>query len=344
MIWFDEGKRAVGGIDDRPMRRREFLTHFAGLAAAVPLAARAQPAKIPLIGFLNPGAPRPFSSFLAAFHQGLNAAGYVEGQNVAVEYRWAEGDFDRLREQAGELVRLQVAVIVATGGSASANAARNVTDTIPILFVGGADPIKAGLVTSFNRPGGNATGVSVYTSELMQKRMELLSELVPKAEVIALLVNPNGVVANIETEDLEKAVVAAGRRLLVLEATDESRAEAGIVSAAQQSSALLVSADPFFTSTRDQIVALAARHKLPAGYAWREFVATGGLMSYGPSITDAYRQIGDYAGRILKGAKPDDLPVRLPTKFDLVINLKTAKALGLTLPRVIYARANELIE
>jgi putative ABC transport system substrate-binding protein len=327
------------------MKRREFLSLLSGLAAGSPLVVSAQNANIPLIGFLNLGSPRPFATFLAAFHKGLNASGYFEGRNVTIEYRWAEGDFDRLREQAGDLVRRRVALIVAAGGTASANAARSATEIIPILFVGGANPIQAGLVSSLSRPGGNATGLSVYTSELMQKRMELLRELVPAAAVIALLVNPNGVVAKFETEYLGKAVAAAGPQLLVLEATTQSGVEPAFVSAVQQrSGALLVSADPLFTSIRDQIVELAAQYRLPTAYPWREFVSAGGLMSYGASITDAYRQIGDYAGRILKGAKPDDLPVQQPTTFELVLNLKTAKALGIDVPYSLLVTASEVVE
>jgi putative ABC transport system substrate-binding protein len=327
------------------IRRREFVSLLTGAAAGWPLLAHAQSTNRPVIGFLNPGSPRVFAPFLAAFHKGLNAAGYVEGRNVSLEVRWAEGDFNRLREQATDLVSRRVSLIVATGGTASANAAKRATDTIPVLFVGGADPVEAGLVSSLNRPGGNATGVSVYTSALVRKRLELLQELVPKATVVALLVNPNGVVAKIETKDLREAADLIGLKLLALEAANEGDFEAAFASAAaQQAGALLVSADPFFTSRHVRLIELAARHRLPAGYPLREYVVAGGLMSYGPSIVDAYRQIGDYAGRILKGAKPSDLPVQLPTTFDMALNLQTAKALAIEVPYPLLVTANEVIE
>jgi putative tryptophan/tyrosine transport system substrate-binding protein len=327
------------------MRRREFITVVGGAAAAWPLSARAQQPAMPVVGFLNIASPRAFAGFVAAFHRGLNAGGYVEGRNVAIEYRWAEGDFDRLREQAADLVRRHVAVLVATGGTTTALLAKNATATIPVLFISGANPVDEGLATSFSRPEGNATGVSVYTSELVGKRLQLLRELLPRGAMVALLGNPTGVVHKRETKDLEQAADAAGLQLLILEVTAESGFEAAFASVLQQrAGGLFVSADAFFTSKRDQIIEFAARHRLPAAYPWREYALAGGLMSYGASIPDAYRLIGDYAARILKGANPGDLPVQQPTTFDLVLNVKTAKALGLQIPATLLARADEVIE
>jgi putative tryptophan/tyrosine transport system substrate-binding protein len=327
------------------MRRREFITLLGSAAVLWPLAARAQQPAMPVVGFLNIASPRAFAGFVAAFHRGLNAGGYVEGRNVAIEYRWAEGDFDRLREQAADLVRRHVAVLVATGGTTTALLAKNATATIPVLFISGANPVDEGLVTSFSRPEGNATGVSVYTSELVGKRLQLLRELLPRGAMVALLGNPTGVVHKRETKDLEQAADAAGLQLLILEVTAESGFEAAFASVLQQrAGGLFVSADAFFTSKRDQIIEFAARHRLPAAYPWREYALAGGLMSYGASIPDAYRLIGDYAARILKGANPGDLPVQQPTTFDLVLNVKTAKALGLQIPATLLAIADEVIE
>jgi putative tryptophan/tyrosine transport system substrate-binding protein len=337
----------LAGSGDRSMRRREFLTHLTGALLAWPTIAAAQAPNIPVIGFLNPGTQRPFSSFLAAFHKGLNAAGFVEGRNVLIEYRWAEGEFSRSRlsEQAAGLVRRRVTLIVATGGTASAVAAKQATDTIPILFIGGADPVSVGLVSSLARPTGNATGVSVYTSALIEKRLELLGELVPAAKTIVALANPEGVVYKVEEADLKSAAEALGIQLLASEASSESGIEKAFVYAeAQRAGAMLVSADPFFTSKRTKIVELAAIHRLPVAYPWREYVVAGGLMSYGPSITEAYRQIGEYAGRILRGAKPQDLPVQMPTRFEAVINKKTAQGLGLEIPVPLLIMADEVIE
>ena len=327
------------------MRRREFMKLLGGAVAAWPLTARGQQPAMPVVGFLNIASFRPFAGFVAAFHRGLNAGGYVEGRNVTIEYRWAEGDFDRLGEQAADLVRRHVAVIVATGGTTTALVAKNATETIPVLFISGANPVDEGLVTSFSRPEGNATGVSVYTKELVGKRLQLLRELLPRDAMVALLGNPTGVVYKLETKDLEQAANAAGLQLLVLEVTAESGFEAAFASTLQErASGLFVSADAFFTSKRDQIIEFAARHRLPAAYPWREYALAGGLMSYGASIPDAYRLIGDYAARILKGAKPADLPVEQPTKFELVINLKAARALGLDVPPTLVALADEVIE
>ena len=323
------------------MRRRAFIAALGG-AAAWPWVARAQQPAMPVIGFLNSASPGPFALLLSAFHEGLKDGGYVEGKNVTVEYRWANGQYDRLPALAADLVRRRVTVIAATGGTATAQAAKAATTTIPVLFIAGADPVGDGLVSSFNRPGGNVTGVSVYTSELAPKRLELLRELVPKATKIALLVNPENAV---DSQDAQNMMQRAGLPLLILSATVETEFEREFVSASQHGAqALLVSADPFFNSRRTQLVALAARYAMPAAYPWSEYAKAGGLMSYGTSIPGAYRQIGQYVTRILKGEKPADLPVQQPTKFELVINLKTAKTLGLTVPPQLLARADEVIE
>jgi putative ABC transport system substrate-binding protein len=331
------------------MRSRKPLAIFsfallAGVFASFPVC-RAQSPGPPVVGFLNIASPHAFASFVAAFHEGLKAGGYIEGRNLTIEYRWAEGNYQRLREQAKDLVGRQVALIVATGGLAAARAAKDLTDTIPILNIFGADPVGEGLVTSFNRPGGNVTGVSAYASELIPKRLELLRELAPKTEKFAVLLNPKVPSARFERLDVERVITETGLPLLVLEASSQDELRKAFESTAKDGvGALVVSPDGYFTSQRALIVELAASHKLPVVYGWREYAVAGGLLSYGPSITDAYRQIGDYASRILKGAKPGDLPVQLPTKYEMVVNLGTARTLGLTLPRVIYARANELIE
>ena len=326
------------------MRRREFITLIGG-AAAWPLPARAQQPVTPVIGFLGSRSPEDSAALVAAFRAGLGETGFVEGRNLTIEFRWAEGHYDRLTMLAADLVRRRVSLIAATGGSGSAHAAKVATATIPVLFIAGPDPVADGLVSSFNRPGGNLTGVAVVTSELMPKRVELLLELTPSAEKIALLQYQYGVGAEAGQRDVEAATRTLGRRLILLKIRSWSDLEAAFVSAVrQQAGALLVTSNSFFTDRRVEIVALAARHALPAGYAWREFVEAGGLTSYGPNIAWAYRQIGQYASRILKGAKPADLPVMLPAKFELVINLKTAKALGLAIPRVIFAIADQVIE
>jgi putative tryptophan/tyrosine transport system substrate-binding protein len=323
------------------MRRREFIAALGG-TAAWPLGARAQQPAMPVIGFLNSASPGPFALLLSAFHEGLKDGGYVEGKNVTVEYRWANEQYDRLPALAADLVRGRVTVIAATGGTMTARAAKAATTTIPVLFIAGADPVGDGLVRSFNRPGGNVTGVSVYTSELAPKRLELLRELVPKATKIALLVNPENAA---DSQDAQNVMQRAGLPLLTLSARVETELEREFVSASQQGAqALLVSADPFFNSRRTQLVALAARYAMPAAYPWNEYAKAGGLMSYGTSIPGAYRQIGQYVTRILKGEKPADLPVQQPTKFELVINLKTAKALGLEIPPQLLVRADEVIE
>ena len=304
------------------------------------MVARAQQPAIPVIGFLNSASPGPFAILLSAFHEGLKDGGYVEGKNVTVEYRWADGQYDRLPALAADLVRRRVTVIAATGGIVTARAAKAATTTIPVLFIGGADPVDDGLVSSFNRPGGNVTGVSLLASELVPKRLELLRELVPKATKIA--VNPENAV---DRQDAQNIMQRAGLPLLILSARVETEFEREFITATQQGAqALLVSADTFFNSRRTQLVALAARYAVPAAYPWSEYAKAGGLMSYGTSIPGAYRQIGQYVTRILKGEKPADLPVQQPTKFELVINLKIAKALGLNVPPTLLARADEVIE
>ena len=325
------------------MRRRELLLLAGAMAAAGPL--RAQQKAMPVIGFLGNTSLDPNSPFMAAFRQGLSETGYVEGQNVAIQYRWAEDRYDRLPALAADLVAHKVDVIVTSGGVTSALAAKNATSTIPIVFEIGVDPVERGLVASFARPGGNLTGVTILTAELNPKRFELLSELVPQAGVIALLVNPNNASAERVIRDVQEAARAKGVQLDILKAGAEDEFETAFASLVQlQAGALLIGNDPFFFSRRDQLVALAARHAVPAMYEWREFAAAGGLISYGTSLAGMNRRAGAYVGRILAGARPADLPVQQPTNFELVINLKTAKALGLTVPQSILARADEVIE
>ncbi len=327
------------------MRRRDFIIFLAGATATWPLAARAQQKAMPVIGVLNTGSPSAFSGpFMGAFRQGLSEAGYVEGQNVAIEYRWAEGNYDRLPALAADLVGRKVDLIVANSPPA-ALAAKSATSTIPIVFRSGADPVRDGLVASLARPGGNLTGVSLLNDELTAKRLELLSELVPRAGVIALLMNPNNATAERIIRNVQEAARTKGLQLHVLKASSESEIDTAFASLVQlHAGALVVGADPFLTSRREQLVALASRHAVPSIYAWREFAASGGLISYGASLTSAFRLLGTYAGKVLKGAKPADLPVEQPTKFELVINLKTAKALGLTIPQSLLGRADEIIQ
>ncbi len=326
------------------MRRRELLFLLGGAMTAA-RALRAQQKAMPVLGILGISPPGPFAPFVAAFRQGLSETGYVEGQNVAIEYRWAEGHYDRLPALATDLVGGKVDVIAALGGPPAARAAKSATSTIPIVF-GSGDPVGEGLVASLARPGGNLTGVSVLTVELMAKRFELLSDLVPLAGVIALLVNPNDANAAEQiTRDVQEAARQKRVQLPILKAGTESEIDAAFASLAElHAGALVVGADPFFDIRREQLVALASHHAVPAIYQWREFAEAGGLISYGTSLTAAFRQVGIYAGRILKGAKPADLPVEQPTRFELVVNLKTANALGLAVPPSILARADEVIE
>jgi len=326
------------------MRRRELLLLLGG-AMTAPRALRAQQAAMPVIGFLSSVSPGPLAAFVSAFRQGLSEAGYVERQNLAIEYRWAEGRYDRLPGLAAELVGRNVGVIVTTGGTVSARAAKSATSTIPIVSVFGGDPVADGLVASFARPGGNLTGLSILVRELMPKRLELLAEMVPQAGVIALLVNPSNPNAERIIREVQEAARTKGVQLHVLKAGTEGEIDAAFATLVQlHAGALVVAADPFFNSRREQLVALAARHAVPAIYEWREFATAGGLISYGTSLSAVYRQVGIYTGRILKGAKPTDLPVQQPTTFELVVNLKTAQQLGLTVPPSILARADEVIE
>ena len=327
------------------MNRRDMVLGLAGAALAWPLAARAQQKGMPVVGFLSAGSPGPWAALVAAVQQGLSDTGYVEGQNLAIEYRWAEDRNDRLPALAAELVGRKVDLIAAIGGPASALAAKNATATIPIVFSSVGDPVAEGLVASLARPGGNVTGFSNIGTELTPKRLELLSELVPEARVIALLVNPNNTAHEGLARDLQEAARSKGVQLPILKAATESEIDAAFASLVQlHAGALLIASDTFFFARRQQLLALESRHAVPAIHWRREFTASGGLISYGPSFPAMYRQAGIYAGRILKGAKPADLPVQQPTIFELVINLKTATALGLTVPQSILARADEVIE
>jgi putative tryptophan/tyrosine transport system substrate-binding protein len=325
------------------MRRREFITLLGGSAAAWPLVARGQQAALPVIGYLHSASPEPYSPMIAAFRHGLAEAGYVDGQNVTIDYRWAEGQFNRLPALATELVARRPAVLVAAGGDVSAAAAKAVTTSVPIVFTIGADPVGTGLVSNLSRPSGNLTGVTFFTITLGPKRLELLRELLPKAGMIAILVNPKSL--NPDAKEVQEAARKLGQSVHVLNAANEGDIDTAFRSLAQErDDALIVVSNPLFTSRREQVVTLANYHRVPAIYPLREYVTSGGLVSYGASIEDAYHQSGVYAGRLLKGAKPSDLPVVQPTKFKLVINLKTAKALGLTVPPPLLARADEVIE
>ena len=326
------------------MRRRKFVALLGGAMAAWPLAARAQQKAMPVIGVLGTGSPSASSGPMDAFRQGLSEAGYVEGQNLAIEYRWAGDNYDRLPALAADLVGRKVDLIMASSPP-SALAAKSATSTIPIVFRGGGDPVAGGLVASLARPGGNLTGVSFIPNELTAKRLELLSELVPQAGVIALLVNPKNASAERIIRDVQEAARTKGLQLHVLKASSESEIDTAFASLVQlHAGALVVGADPFLSGRREQLVALASRRAVPSIYAWREFAASGGLISYGPSLTSAFRLVGHYAGKVLKGAKPADLPVQQSTTLELVINLKAAKALGLEVPPTLVARADKVIE
>jgi len=326
------------------MRRREFITLLGGAAAAWPLAARAQQSAMPVVGFLSVNSPAEWVPFATAFRAGLKEAGYTEGQNVTVEYRWVGDHIERLPAQAAELVDRRVAVIVGAGHDA-ALAAKAVTTTIPIVFVSGSDPLQSGLVASFNRPNGNVTGVTFFSNVLVAKRLGLLHDLLPRATTVALLVNPNARGRSDQLRDAQDAARALGMKIIALNAStvDEINTAFAVLDR-QPADALVVAADPVFTARRYQIVALATRRALPAIYSVREWSLVGGLMSYSTSLTDAYQHAGVYVGRILNGAKPGDLPVFQATKFELVINLQIANALGLTVPPNLLARADEVIE
>jgi putative ABC transport system substrate-binding protein len=327
------------------MRRRDFITLIGGAATAWPLAARAQQRAIPLIGFLHSASPGPFATAVDAFRQGLRETGFIEGQNVAIEYRWAEGQYDRLPALAADLVDRQVSVIVAVAGNAPALAAKAATTSIPIVFVSGGDPVSGGLVASLNRPGGNVTGVSWVATALVRKQLELLHRSVGNPALIGALVNPSYPDHGVQLGELREGANAINQEINIVLAATAHDIDMAFVSLVQKgANALIVVNDPFFVSRRDQIVALAARHRMPAIYFSREFAAAGGLLSYGASLVDAARQGGIYTGKILKGEKPTDLPVVQSTKFEFVINLKTAKNLGLEIPPTVLATADEVIE
>jgi len=326
--------------------RRELLAALGGAAVAWPLAARAQQPTMPVIGWLHSATPAGYAQMMtAAFRQGLSEGGYTEGRNVSIEYRWAENQIDRLPALAADLARHQVSVIAACGSPASALAAKSVTTSIPIIFENGGDPVQLGLVASLSRPGGNVTGATNFSAELVTKRLGLLRELVPSATSVAVLVNPTRPAVDAQLAQLQEAARALGLPLHILKAGNQRDFDAVFLTLVElRASALVIAADALFADRRDQIVDLARRYSVPTIYEVREFVAAGGLMSYGTSLPDVYRQVGSLAGRILKGEKPADVPVTQPTKFELVINLKTAKELGLTIPPGVLAIADEVIE
>jgi ABC-type uncharacterized transport system substrate-binding protein len=325
------------------MRRRELVFVLSGTVLTT-RAARAQQKGRPVVGFLGNASPQSAASFVAAFREGLSQTGFTEGQNVTIEYRWAEGHYDRLPAFAAEFVSRKVDVIVASAGVGIA-AAKGATSTIPIVFFGGDDLVAAGLVASLARPGGNLTGFSIYAPELNPKRLQLLSELVPHVDEFALLVNPTGSDLELVIRAVEEAARASGWRLSILKARTEDEINTALATLVQLPvGGLVVATDPFFNSRREQIVALAARHAVPAIYQWREFADAGGLISYGPSITDGFRRVGVYVGRVLAGANPADMPIQRPTRLELVVNLTAAKALGQTIPPSVLARADEVIE
>jgi putative ABC transport system substrate-binding protein len=327
------------------MRSWQFIVLLAGAATAWPAVVQAQQPTTPIVGFMSGRSPDDSSHLVAAFHQGLGETGFVDGKNVTVEYRWALGQYDRLPTLAAELVKRPVTILVAVGGDVSAVAAKKATSTIPIVFGMAGDPVKAGLVDSFGRPGGNATGFTLLTSELEPKRLGLLRDLLRDAGTIAVMLNPNFPPAAGQLLALEKAAQVTSQRLSIFKVSNDTELNVGLASIQNDRvSALLVAADPYLDTRRHQLVAFSAQNKLPTIYQFREFAVDGGLMSYGPSITDSYRQAGNYVGQILKGAKPADLPVLQPVKFELVINLKTAKALGLAIPAGLISFADEVIE
>ena len=332
-------------IQSDHFRRRDFITLLGGAAATWPLAARAQQAAMPVVGFLNDGSFEPRAHLVAVLRQTLSEAGLVENKNIMIEYRWAQDQFDRLPELAADLVRRQVAVIVATGGLGPALAAKAAIHEIPIVFSVGADPVKLGLVASLNRPGGNATGVSYFTHELGPKRLGLLWEVMPGGADVVVLVNPKSAIADSAVQEMQAAASAAGKQLSVLHASNNQEINSAFSAMAQKHApALVIITDALFTGRRVQLVTLAARYRIPAIYTSREFAEVGGLMSYGVNLADNYRQVGTYVSRILKGAKPTDLPVVQPTKFEFVINLATAKALDIEFPAPLLARADDVIE
>ena len=326
------------------MRRRDFITQVGGAAVAWPLAARAQQS-VPIIGFLNSASPEPFAPYVQAFLQGLEQFGFIDGKTVVIDYRWSRGQDGQLAEAARDLANRPVEVIVATGGEHAARAAMAMTSNVPIVFSVGGDPVKLGLVSSLNRPGGNLTGVAVLTADLEAKRLGLLSELLPNAQVFGALVDTNYASADFQDAELHAAARELGKRILVLKASNDGEIQGAFTTLSEQKiAALLVASSVFFNSRRNNITSLAARTRMPAIYQWREFAKTGGLMSYGPSLVDMYRQVGVYTGRVLRGVRTVDLPVFQPTKFEFVINLKAAKALGIAFPPTLLALADEVIE
>jgi putative ABC transport system substrate-binding protein len=326
------------------VKRREFITLIGG-AAAWPLAARAQQHAVPVVGFLHPSSPEPFGHIVNGFRRGLSDTGFVEGQNIAIEYRWARGEYDRLRALAAELVQRRVRVILAGGGEVGALAVKAATSTIPILIITSSDPVKSGLIASFNRPGGNITGLMTATSILEAKKFGLLCEMVPNARVVAMIINPDYPPHDADAVEVQSAAQSIGRQLLVLKANSPQAIDVAFATLVEQrAGALLVGGDPFLVGRSQQLVALATRHAIPAIYDFRESVVAGGLMSYGSNLPNNYRQLGVYAGRILKGERAAELPVMHPAIFDFAVNLVTAKALGLEVPPTLLARADEVIE
>jgi putative ABC transport system substrate-binding protein len=327
------------------MKRREFITLIGSVAASWPLTARAQQAAMPMIGFLHSGSRDAFARPLAAFHQGLGEAGFVEGRTVAIEYRWAENRYDQLPALAADLISRGVSVIATPGSTPAALAAKAASPEIPLVFLIGNDPVKLGLVASLNAPGGNVTGVSFLINALEAKKLEVMHELVPPVTTVGVLLNPRNPIVDAQLKDLQQAARLLALKIIPLNVGSEAEIGAAFATLVEQrGGALLVTADPAFTSWRDPMIALAARNAVPTVYHLREFTDAGGLISYGTSLSDGYRLVGLYVGRILKGTKPADLPVQQPTKFELVINLKTAKALGLEVPATLFARADEVIE